>query len=180
VAHEFNSLEGRLPPRLEAVLGAVAMRLATACVPWVLAGSAARALEGATRRPRDLDIEVSLADAERAGSALGCEMTAASGGGWSSLRATRVLAGVEIDLCAGITVAGPEWRLEPDDATVVAWARTVRVAGHRIVLAPSEETLARAIVAADWARLEKLAAGGGPAPRPDYVARRLAAAKAVR
>jgi hypothetical protein len=180
LAHELESLEGRLSPRLQAALGAVGLRLAAADVPWVLMGSAARALEGASRRPRDLDIEVRSEDAERAARAVGCELAPEMSGGWSSLHATRILAGVEIDLSAGIVVAGPDWRLDPDDALIAEWSRRVMLAGLPVVLAPPEEGLVRAIVAGDWVRLAKIAAGGGPPPRAGYVARRLAAARAVR
>lgn len=169
-----------LPARLQSALVAVAVRLDAAGVPWLLAGSAGRVLAGAARRPRDIDLEVPLGDAERAASALGLAASRHDGNGRSSVRALGRLGGVELDVSAGVTVAGPEWVLGPDDALAAEWAIPANLAGHRIMTAPPEEALVRAIVAADWSRIAALAAQGGPAPRPAYVARRLAAARAVR
>jgi hypothetical protein len=165
---------------LQAVLRAVSARLARAEVPWMLGGSSARALEGASPRPRDLDIEVAAEHAARAARALGCSLGADADRGWSSVRAIRTLRGVEIDLSAGIVVTGLGWRLDPDQALSAEWSRTVVVGGDPVVLVPPEEALVRALVAGDWSRLSKLVAAGGPTRRPAYMVRRLAAARAVR
>jgi len=161
-------------------LAELARRLGSAGIDWMLAGSAARALAGATVEPRDLDIEVAVVDADRVAAALGCVLAVAQGQGWSSLRGQCILEGVEVDVSAGVTVLGPEWGLEPDEATVRAWSRSVSLEGHPIALAPPEEQLVRALVAGDWTRIAKISGGGGPPPRPAYVFRRLASARAVR
>ncbi len=54
------------------------------------------------------------------------------------------------------------------------WATPVVVAGRRVLAAPTEETLARALVRGDWTRVAKVAAGGGSPPRVAYLAARLA------
>jgi len=146
----------------------------------MLSGSAARVLTGAVGEPRDLDIEVAEADAERAAAALGCALVADEGHGWTSLRGRCVVVGIEVDLSAAITVIGAEWGLEPDDQTLRAWSRSATVGGYPIALAPVEEQLVRALVAGDWTRIAKISGGGGPPPRPAYVFRRLASARAVR
>jgi hypothetical protein len=170
----------RLPPRIAAALAELARRLGSADVEWMLAGSAARALAGATADPRDLDIEIAAGDADRAAAVLGCVLAVDQGHGWRSLRGRCVLDGVEVDVSAGVTVLGSEWGLEPDEATVRAWSRSVAVGGYVITLAPPEEQIVRALVAGDWARIAKITGGGGPPPRPAYVFRRLASARAVR
>lgn len=174
-----------LPPRAAAALVAVALRLDGAGVPWLLAGSAARALGGAAVRPGDLDVEVDGADADRAGAALGVALREEAGGGRRSLRGRAVLAGVEVDITAGLEVGGPGGRLAPDFGLQRAWAGGALVAGARVALAPAEEQVARALVAADWPALARIAAqaaaGGAPPPRAGYLARRLAsAARAAR
>ena len=146
----------------------------------MLSGSAARALTGATAEPSDLDVEVAEADAQQAAAALGCVIAGDGTRGWTSLRGRCVIEGIEVDLNAAITVVGADWGLEPDDQTVRAWSRSVTVGGERIVLAPVEEQLVRALVAGDWARIARISGGGGPPPRPAYVFRRLASARAVR
>jgi hypothetical protein len=180
VAHESNSLDARLQPRLAAAVSEVARRLGAAGVDWVLSGSAARALAGADAIPNDLDLEIVPEDAHRAGAALGCTLGVDEGGAWSSLRGRCRIEGVEVDVSAAIAVIGPEWGLGPDDALVRAWSRSVTVGGYPVVLAPVEEQLVRALVAGDWGRIAKIAAAGGPPPRPAYVFRRLASARAVR
>lgn len=137
-------------------------------------------LLGGSRVPRDLDIEVALRDAERAGAALGCALHMDDGAAWSSLRGQCEILGVEVDVSAGVIVAGSEWLLEPDEALEETWSRVTAVDGRVIRLAPPEELLVRAIVAGDWARIAKLADGGGPPPRPAYIFRRLASARAAR
>lgn len=169
-----------LPPRLQSALVAIAVRLDAAGVAWLLAGSAGRVLLGASRRPRDIDLEVPAAQADRAARALGLVAAAEQGHGWSSVRAVGRLAGVDVDVSADVGVAGPRWTLAADDAAAAGWAIPVTCGGRRILAAPPEEALVRAIIAEDWSRIAALAAQGGPAPRPDYMSRRLAAASAVR
>ena len=170
MAHESNSLDARLDPRLAAALAEVARRL----------GSAARVLAGAAAEPRDLDVEIAAADAAHAAAALGCALAADEGRGWASLRGRCIVEGIEVDVSAAITVVGAEWGLEPDEQTARAWSRSVTVGGYPIMLAPVEEQLVRALVAGDWERIARIAGGGGPPPRAAYVFRRLASAKAVR
>ena len=158
----------------------VASRFDAAAVAWSLTGSAARMLLGGSRDPRDLDIEIALRDAERAGSALGCTLAVEDGAAWSSLRGQCDILGVAVDVSAGVIVAGSEWLLEPDEALEETWSRVTSVDGRVIRVAPPEELLVRAIVAGDWARIAKLADGGGPPPRPAYIFRRLASARAAR
>ena len=162
-----------LPPRTLAALVAVADRLDRAGVPWLLAGGAGRALQGAAHRPADIDVEVSAEHADVAARALGFALTRDSGGGMTSLRAGGAIADTWVDLSAGIAVTG---RLEADWALQWAWAVPCSAGGRTVMAAPVEEALARAIVRGDWARIARLAAGGGPPPRPDYLARRLSSA----
>jgi hypothetical protein len=180
VAHEADSLDARLPGPLLSALLAAAARLDAADVPWALAGSSARALLGSTRVPRDIDIEVAARDADRAGAALGCALVQEDTPTWSSVRGYCRIGDVEIDICAGVVVAGADWALEPDDALAETWSHIVEVGGTTIRVAPPEELLVRAIVAGDWNRLAKLADGGGAPPRPAYLFRRLASARALR
>lgn len=161
-----------LPPRTLAALIAVADRLDGAGVPWLLAGGAGRALLGASHRPADVDVEVAAEHGEPAARALGFTLARDSGGGVTSQRAGGTVAGVEVDLSAGLTLDG---RLDADWALQWAWAVPCRAAGRTILVSPVEEALARAIVRGNWPRIAKLAAGGGPAPRPGYLARRLSA-----
>ena len=102
-----------LPPRAIAALCAVADRLAAARVEWVLAGSAGRALAGHAARPRDIDLEVAEADAGARPPRLGAGAPAReSGAGRTSLRVHATLAGMEVDVSAGLAVEGPGGRLE--------------------------------------------------------------------
>lgn len=162
-----------LPPRTLAALVAVADRLDRAGVPWLLAGGAGRALQGADHRPADVDVEVAAEHADAAARALGFTLVRDSGGGVTSLRAGGGVAGVDVDLSAAVTVDG---LLEADWALQWAWAVPCGAAGRTMLAAPVEEALARAIVCGDWPRIAKLAAGGGPPPRPAYLARRLSSA----
>jgi hypothetical protein len=158
----------------------VADRLAAAGVPWVVTGSAGRALLGAPVRPGDVDLEVAEADASRAAAALGTTAAPSSGGGRASLRAAAVLAGVEVDVSAGFTVEGPELRLPDGFALMVRWALPAAAAGRRILVAPPEETLVRRLVQADWAGVARLAGTPGLPPlRGAYVAERLRSASST-
>jgi hypothetical protein len=171
-----------LPPRAHAALLAVAARLDAAGVRWVLAGSAGRALLGHRVSPGDIDVEVALADAAAAGTALGITLNPASGRGRSSLRGGLWLAGVEVDVTAGLVVEGPALRLPCDDSAQLSACIIARLSGRAIPVAPVEEALTRAIVLGEWATLAKLTATAGdsdpPAIRGDYVARRLSSATA--
>lgn len=168
-----------------AVVRAVAARLAAADVEWRLAGSASRMLRGAPVRPGDVDVEVAEADGPRAADALGLPPPRwQSGGGWSSLRSSGEINGVEVDLSAGLAVSGPAGTLRACDAPVDTVTGT-GVAGA-ISLIPVGESLARAIVAdSDERRAKALGAlPGEPAARAAALAyceaRVAAAASAAR
>ncbi|MGD9572094.1 MAG: hypothetical protein AB7V62_09435 [Thermoleophilia bacterium] len=168
-----------LPPRIHAAVLAVAARLDAAGVRWCLGGSAGRALLGHAVRPRDVDVEVAVADAAAAGRALGVALRHSAGAGRSSLRGGTVLAGVEVDVTAGFAATGPELSLDPlPDDQLIAGPRAP-LAGREILLAPPEEAVARALVLGDWDRLARIARGAGPGAAPlraDQVARRLSSA----
>lgn len=163
------------PPRILAALVAVSARLDDAGVPWLLTGGTARALLGSTRRPSDLDLEVDAADAVRAAHALGVEARRDDDGTVGSLRATGRIAGVDVDVSAGITVRGPAGVLTPDWPRQMRAASTARVAGRDVRLAPVEEMLARALVREDAAKARRQLDHALPAPRAAYVAARLRA-----
>lgn len=170
-----------LPPRAHAALLAVATRLDAAAVRWVLAGSAGRALLGHEARPRDIDVEVASEDAAAAGAALGITLDRSSGRGRSSLRGGLWLAGVEVDVTAGLEVAGQALRLPCDDTAQLSARTVARLSGRSIPVAPVEEALARAIVLGEWDALTRLALTAGdeaPPMRADYLARRLSSATA--
>lgn len=186
-----------LPPRALAALAAAAARLDAAGVPWLVAGSAGRALLGHPVRPADVDIEIgpgSVAAAERA---LAAVFRRSRGAGRDSLRAATRLAGIGVDVTCDLAVEGPTHRLEPDFALQRRWARPIGLGGRPIWVAPPEEGIARALVVSDWPSLAKMAGGatrgdgtpggapgGARAPgdglaapiRPDYVALRLSSA----
>jgi hypothetical protein len=169
-----------LPPRALAALCAVADRLAAAGVPWVLTGSAGRALLGAPVRPGDIDLEVAERDATRAAAALGTSAAPSSGGGRSSLRAAARFAGVEVDVSAAFTLEGPELRLPDGFALMCRWALPVTAAGRAVLVAPPEEALVRRLVQGDGAGLARLGAVPGlPPPRAAYVAERLRSASST-
>ena len=164
-------------------LAIVAQRLEVAGVEWLLAGSAARRLVGFTARPRDLDLEAGEDGAEAGARALGFELRYDTGDGRASWRARGDVAGVPVDLTGELRVEGPGGRLEPDFGLQRTWADAVEAAGHRLLLAPPEETVARALVAADWDLMARIGAAAPPgwAPRPAYLGMRLvAAARAAR
>lgn len=169
-----------LPPRCHAALLVVAGRLDDAGVRWVLAGSAGRALLGHRVRPRDIDVEVAEADAGVAGVALGVGLRRATGRGRSSLRVLTEVAGVEVDVTAGLAVEGPAWRLAPDDDVQLGARVPARLGDRTIPVAPPEEALARAVVLGEWEAIRRTAsqaaAGDAPPPRIGYVLRRLSSA----
>jgi hypothetical protein len=167
-------------PRVLAAVLAVAARLDAAGVPWLLTGSAGRALLGFARRPRDVDVEVEEARMEEASRALGVAPAYEDGSGRAGWRAVAEIRGVEVDLTAGLQVTRADGRppLCADFALEEGWAHTVLVAGRPIRVAPVEEQIALAIAGADWARLARVAAGApeGFRLRPAYLERRLSAA----
>lgn len=168
-----------LSPRQLAALAAIADRLARGGVAWLVAGSAGRALVGYDVRPADLDLEVGAEGADAAADLLGAPLAGTSGAGRASRRGSAVIAGVEVDLTCDLSVRGAAGALAPDFALQLAWSHPVRVCGRPIRVAPVEETLARALVLGDAARLARVAAEGrgGAAPiRPGYLSLRLSAA----
>jgi hypothetical protein len=168
------------PPRTLAAVCAVADRLGAAGVPWVLGGSAGRALLGSPARPGDIDLEVAEADVPRAAAAFGAEAARSSGGGRSSLRAAGAVAGMAVDVTGGLVVEGPELRLPDGFALQRAWALPVTVAGRVVAVAPPEEALVRRLVQGDREGLARLAALPGLPPlRAAYVAERLRSASST-
>ena len=171
-----------LPPRTFAALAAAAARLDAAGVPWLLAGSAGRALMGYRVRPADIDIEVGPDGTTAAGRALGIALRRERGAGRDSLRGATRLAGVEIDVTCDLAVEGATHLLKPDFALQRGWARPIGLGGRSIWTAPPEEGIARAIVLGDWRTLARIAGqaegapGTAPAIRPGYVAERLSSA----
>jgi hypothetical protein len=166
-----------------AALIAVADRLDGAGAEWLLAGSAARCLQGLAMRPRDVDLEVSAATAEAAAAALGAVLREERGGGRRSRRARARLAGVEVDLTCDLEIDGPGGLLAPDFARQRRWARRALVAGRTIALAPPEEALARAVALRDRRAVARLAAEASAAQAPPplrraYLAGRVSPASA--
>ncbi len=110
-------------------------------------------------RPGDVDLEVRAADGGVVAAALGLPPPAAqSGGGWSSHRAAGAIAGVPIDLSAGLEVRGPGGLLHAMHATTIP----CRLGTATVHVAVPGEALARAMVAGDPERVAK-AAGAMPA-----------------
>lgn len=170
-----------LPPRLLAALLAVASRLDLAGVEWLLAGGAGRALLGFAGRPNDLDLEISPHSEPAAPDALGLRMRYEEGGGRASWRAQGRFAGAALDLTSELEVRGHGGLLRPDFTLQRTWAHSREIGGHRVWLAPVEETVARALVEGDWGTLGRVAQEGAgaarPTPlRPAYLALRLAGA----
>ena len=158
-------------------LGVVADRLEAVGVEWLLAGSAGRRLLGFAGRPADLDLETTEGGAEAGAAALGLDVAWAREPGRSSLRAVGLVAGVPVDLSGDLRVEGPGGRLPSDFGGQRTWAEAAEAAGRRVFVAPPEETLARALVSADWTAVGRLAAAAPPgwAPRPAYLPSRLRA-----
>ncbi|MFN8121185.1 MAG: hypothetical protein U0237_02015 [Thermoleophilia bacterium] len=128
---------------------------------WVVTGSTARRLLGASREPRDLDLEVAEDHADAAAAALGIGLPPAAGGGVSSRRGGGEVGGVEVDVSAGVEVRGPGGVLARTGDALRDGAVPVRLGGRTVWCGAPEEGLVRALVAGDWARLEKIASGGG-------------------
>ena len=171
----------RLPPRTAAALTAALARLERLGVEALVAGSAGRALLGFAVRPRDLDLEVAPEDAGRAAAALGLRAREQRDGSASGTRASGVLAGVEVDLTAGLTLRGPLGRLPWDAGAMRSHARPVPVGTATALVAPVEEQLVRAIVMEDEARIARIAREAPPGFAPDeaYVEARLSAARSA-
>jgi len=170
-----------LAPRTLAALLAAAERLDRAGAEWLLAGSAARALLGYAVRPGDIDLETSREEGPAAAGALGVRLADEAGGGRACLRGRCRIAGVEVDLSGDLDVRGPGGRLAPDFALQRAWAHERQVGGRLVRLAPVEETVARAVVLADWGALARVATqardgDGAVALRPAYLSLRLSCA----
>ena len=171
-----------LPPPIAAAAVALAMTCREHGIEWVATGGVARALQGFDTTPGDLDVEVDEAACVRAAAALGLEARSAGGGTVTSVRAVGSWHGVALDMSGGVTVHGPGGHLHADFAVMRAFARRVVVDGQEIWAAPVEEQIARALVAGDGARLDRIAD-----ERPSdftlddfYLAVRLAAASASR
>ena len=138
-------------------------------VRWWVAGGCADALLGARRRPADLDLECAADDAPRMAAALGVRFASDRDASASSLRARRTLAGVPLDVTAGLHVHGRGGELSPADDVLWQRAATVWHCGMAVrVLAP-DEAVARALAWGDRGRLPR----AGAAVDAGYVARRL-------
>lgn len=167
------------PPRSLAALIAAHDRLRAAGVDHLVVGGCARALLGeaiaTARRPRDVDLEVAPADIARAAGALGARVYEDADAAATSLRAARLVAGVEVDITAMVEVRGALGTLPGDWGRQWGARRQVVAGGRRLTVGPTAEFVARALVAGDGARLLRCA-GAGPWPDPDYVSARVAAA----
>lgn len=127
-----------------------------------MTGGVAAAFHGLDRRPGDVDAECALADADAVAAALGVVMRTDDDGVVCSLRGGLRIAGVDVDMSAGLAVAGPGGRVEPDDPAVWAAAREVWWAGGPLRVAPPGECLARALARGDAARIARARAVCGP------------------
>lgn len=166
-----------------AAVVAVATLLDEAGVPWLLSGSAGRALLGFSRRPGDVDIEVPVPSIHDAARALGAAARFDESGGRSGWRAAAMIRGVDVDLFAGLTIARADGRspLGHEFSQQERFALTCSLAGRAIRVAPVEEQVAGAIAGADWERLAKVVAGA-PADfrlRRGYLERRLAVSESA-
>lgn len=144
-----------IPPKVQAALTAVALRLDRAGVRWLVAGSTARALMGFAVRPVDLDIEVATSDADLAASTLAVTLSGDEGGGWTSRRGATRIAGVNVDISAGVTAGS----LASDDETLFAASVPGRVGNRQILVLSVEEQLCRAMAAGAWDRVAKVTTG---------------------
>lgn len=171
-----------LPPDLRAALATVADRLDAAGVEWLVTGGVARSLGGFDSTPRDLDLETPEPHTRRAAAALGLTADWCADAHARSLRATGPVAGVDVDVSGGLEIRGPGGCLPADYPLMRLLARAARVDGRTVRVAPIEEQIARAVVAGDDARLDRIAADAPPGYAPDgyYVSLRLSAASARR
>ncbi len=186
--HTTTSAESpiQLPSPLSAVLTAalrqIAEALGSAGIDWLVAGGTARALSGFATTPNDLDIEVASADMDAAAAALGLSVTDARDATARSRRATGSVAGVDVDLTAGLVLTGPGGVLPPDFDLMTAFATTVDVGGRAVPVMPVEEQIVRILVTGDEERRPRFVreAPDGFVARDDYVSARLGSARATR
>ena len=144
-----------IPPRVQAALWAVAVRLDRAGVRWLVAGSTARALMGFAVRPVDLDIEVATSDADLAASTLAVTLARDDGGGWTSRRGATTIAGVSVDLSSAVTAGS----LASDDETLFTASVPVGAGARQLLVLSVEEQLCRAMAAGAWGRVAKITTG---------------------
>lgn len=165
---------------LTAAIVAVADALAGS--RWLVVGSVARVLSGFATTPRDLDIEVAAAQIDQAAERLGLDVVDTRDGRASSRRATGEIAGIEIDLTAGLTLFGPGGILPPDFDLMAQFATQATVAGCSIPVAPLEEQIVRILISGNEDRRLRFVreAPADYIARNDYVELRLAAARAAR
>lgn len=128
-----------------------------------MTGGVAAAFHGLDRRPGDVDAECVVADAAAVARALGIAMRTDEDGVVRSLRGGLVIAGVGVDVSAGLAIGGPGGRVEPDDDAVWAATREVWWAGGSLRVAPPGESLARALARGDAGRVARARAVAGPA-----------------
>lgn len=171
-----------LPAALPGALHQIAAAFAAADIPWLVAGSTARALLGFTTVPQDLDIEVPTRTMEAAATALGLTASEERDTRAWSHRATGVVADVPVDLTAGLTLTGPGGVLPPDFDIMEAFATHVDVAQREIPVMPLEEQIVRILITGDEARRQRFIAESPPGyvARDDYVSARLGSARAAR
>jgi hypothetical protein len=171
-----------LPPDLEAALAALADRFEERDVEWVVTGGVARALAGFSATPGDLDVEVDEAAAHRAAAAAGLRAARETAGTASSIRGRGAWQGIDLDVTGGLALHGPGGHLHADFPLMRAFAMPAEVAGRTVWAAPVEEQIARAVVAGDERRLDRIAdeRPRGFAVDGFYLSVRLAAASASR
>jgi hypothetical protein len=171
-----------LPPDLEAALAALADRFEERDVEWVVTGGVARALAGFSTTPGDLDVEVDEAAAHRAAAAAGLRAARETAGAASSIRGRGAWHGIDLDVTGGLALHGPGGHLHADFPLMRAFATPSEVAGRTVWAAPVEEQIARAVVAGDERRLDRIAdeRPRGFAVDGFYLSVRLAAASASR
>ncbi len=179
--HRAPAPDGLPRPFLDA-LDAVADRLDAAGVVWLVTGSGARALRGFATEPRDLDLEVAGADAAAAAAALGMAPDTTQDARGRSIRAVGAVAGMEVDLTAGLTLTGPGGVLPADFPLMAQFATHVRVGRRTVRVAPLEEQIVRILVTGDEARRRRFVeeAPDGFIALNDYVELRLGSARAAR
>ncbi len=171
-----------LPAPLTRALLTIADRLDAISSTWAVSGSSALALRGFTLTPNDLDIEMAETDVTVAARALGWEASERVDAGGRSVGARGQLHGTPVEIFGGFSRTGPGGSLPPDDAFIRLYSHRLAVARSDVWVQPVEEYVVRAIVAADAARLERVAAAAPEDFTLDetYVAVRLAAARAAR
>ncbi len=171
-----------LPAPLTQALLTIAGRLDALSSTWAVSGSTALALQGFSLTPNDLDIEMAETDVTVAAQALGWEATERVDDGGRSVGARGHFNDVPVEIFGGFSRTGPGGSLPPDDAFIQLYSHRMTVSRCDVWVQPVEEYVVRAIVAADAARLERVAAAAPHDFTLDetYVALRLAAARAAR